>query len=204
MEFKNYHYTAAPIVDGYDVSGMATSAANGHYSIVDSSKSGIAAQYTNGSYYLFYHFSGGSSEMYGWAINATIPNGGSFSNLLATKSEGASNSEDTPEGTWSYFTGETPTVTAGTIIPSATLFTVPEGKILIIGGVELNGGSSGGELTFTVNDGSADVFSKKLTLSADEPGDDSPLKLRHFVAGYSLKVKGSAAGMQVLVSAVEK
>ncbi len=86
----------------------------------------------------------------------------------------------------------------------ATLFTVPEGKILIVGGVELNGGSAGGELTFTVNDGSADVFSKKLTLGANEPADDSPLKLRHFVAGYSLKVKGSAVGMQLLVSAVEK
>jgi len=79
------------------------------------------------------------------------------------------------------------------------LVEVPAGNELAIINISASGGSSGGALVLTVNDGSYDAWATKLAIEADDTVFiDSKIFL---TTGYKLTAKADASGMSVMVSA---
>lgn len=82
---------------------------------------------------------------------------------------------------------------------TATLFTVPAGSELAVVSIQIYGGTGGGDLTLTRNDGTGDVFSATFAVGANEN-----LILDHkqfFEASHSLKVNSATTGIGVNVNA---
>lgn len=80
-----------------------------------------------------------------------------------------------------------------------TIFTVPASYEAAVLSVEVYGGSDGGILTFTRNNGSDDVFIWKASIEA---GNLIIFDHRQFFeAGSSLRVQSDTAGVMVSVNA---
>ena len=84
------------------------------------------------------------------------------------------------------------------------LFEVATGKSMLLLEISAAAGENAGKLTLIANNGTSDVFSWAIDLSAGENADLSPQKIRLFVEGYTLSVKGSALGLSCYLSCVEK
>lgn len=80
----------------------------------------------------------------------------------------------------------------------ATLFTVANSKQLAVLSVELYGGTNGGQVTFVRNNGSSDVFTQVVPVSANTYVSIDCKSF--FESGWSLKQTGSAAGIQIAVN----
>ena len=85
---------------------------------------------------------------------------------------------------------------------AATLITTPAGGSYMVYGLEVYGGSTGGKVLFTKNNGSADVFSWDISIAAGQTVYfDNKWSLPE---SYSFKASGTAAGLQVSVSALSQ
>ncbi|MFA6662103.1 MAG: hypothetical protein WCS56_03600 [Bacilli bacterium] len=81
----------------------------------------------------------------------------------------------------------------------ATLVTAATGHEIAVVSLLASAGSEAGNLTITVNDGTSDVWSCILTLTANNAAFlDSKIFLP---AAYILKAEGSVDGIKVMVSA---
>lgn len=81
----------------------------------------------------------------------------------------------------------------------ATLVTTSTSHEIAIVSLLASAGVISGTLTITINDGTSDIWSCIMALTANNAAFlDSKIFLP---AGYSLKVEGSVAGIKVMVSA---
>ncbi len=82
---------------------------------------------------------------------------------------------------------------------SATLFTVATGHEVAIVSLLAAAGDNAGNLTITINNGTSDIWSCIMALTANNAAFlDSKIFLP---AGYLLKVTGSVDGIKIMVSA---
>ena len=85
---------------------------------------------------------------------------------------------------------------------AASLVTVSSAHTVTVVSIEVSGGTSGGQVTFTKNSGSADVFSWSMSVAA---GQLVVLDHKFFLpAGYVFKATSDTAGVQVSVSAADQ